>query len=493
MTSIATSSTEKPRNLVSRLSRNMERTRLKIPVISHISGKVFWIALLVVVVAGSSAGVYAAVTPATATATTSAAALQTATARTGDLILRASGTGYLVAASESSVGFTTSGKLVSLAVKLGDTVEAGQLLAELDDTAQQLALATAQQSLREMTSASAIASAQAAVAADEKALTSAQIARANLDVHNQATIANAYAAVVMAQSNLDNAKSNYESVGLPDDDPRKAQSYQALYDAQQKYDSAVYLYNAYSGHSSQATIDAADAAVALATANLSEARNYLVALTGGDVPADATGTALAQLAQAKLNIQTAQLNLDNTKLYAPISGLVMTLNAKVGDRVQGTIMTIDDLSKANIQFYMDASDWSNVKLGYAVDVSFDSLPNQTFTGTVTEVMPGLVSVQGSSMVEGTALLDNSVADIGLPVGVDAAIDVISGQALNATLVPIEALHQLPDGTYTVFVMKNGTPTLTTVEVGLQSDTFAVISSGVSVGDVVTTGIVETSK
>ena len=187
------------------------------------------------------------------------------------------------------------------------------------------------------------------------------------------------------------------------------------------------------------------------------------------------------------------MNLDNTKLYAPISGLVMTLNAKVGDTVQGTIMTIDDLSKANIQFYMDASDWSNVKLGYAVDVSFDSLPNQTFTGTVTEVMPGLVSVQGSSMVEGTALLDNSVADIGLPVGVDAAIDVISGQALNATLVPIEALHQLPDGTYTVFVMKNGTPTLTTVEVGLQSDTFAVISSGVSVGDVVTTGIVETSK
>jgi multidrug efflux pump subunit AcrA (membrane-fusion protein) len=171
----------------------------------------------------------------------------------------------------------------------------------------------------------------------------------------------------------------------------------------------------------------------------------------------------------------------------------MTLTAEVGKTASGTIMTIDDLSQANIQFYMDASDWANVKVGYEVSVSFDSLPNQTFSGKVTEVMPGLVSAQGSTMVEGMAQLDNSVADIGLPVGVDAGIDVISGQARNAVLVPVEALHALPDGSYTVFVLKNGTPTLTTVEVGLQSDTFAVITSGVAVGDVVTTGIVETSK
>ena len=240
-------------------------------------------------------------------------------------------------------------------------------------------------------------------------------------------------------------------------------------------------------------MDAAEATLALAQAKLNEDKVYLAALTGGDVPVDVTGSALAQLNQAKQNVTTAQENLDNTKLYAPISGLVMTLTAKVGNSVQGTIMTIDDLSQATIQFYMDASDWSNVKVGYAVSVSFDALPNQTFSGTVTEVMPGLVSVQGSTMVEGTAQLDNSVADIGLPVGVEAAIDVISGQARNAVLVPVEALHKLSDGSYTVFIMKNGAPTLTKVEVGLQSDTFAVITSGVSVGDVVTTGIVETSK
>ena len=95
------------------------------------------------------------------------------------------------------------------------------------------------------------------------------------------------------------------------------------------------------------------------------------------------------------------------------------------------------------------------------------------------------------MIEGLALLDKSVDEIGLPVGVEAAINVISGQADNAVLVPVEALHKLSDNSYTVFVMLNGKPTLTMVTVGLQDDSYAEIQSGLKTGDVVTTGVVET--
>jgi HlyD family secretion protein len=294
---------------------------------------------------------------------------------------------------------------------------------------------------------------------------------------------------------LDRAQAAYDKaeVGEYINNANEAQAYQALYAATQAYNTAQYYYSLYSQKPTERQVNQAQASLDLANATLTNAKNYLAALTGGEVPEDATGSSLATLRQAQRTVQIAQENLDATKLYAPISGVVMTLDAKVGDSVSGTIMTIDDLSQADIQFYMDASDWTNVKVGYVVSVSFDSLPNQTFSGKVTEVMPGLVSTQGSTMIEGIAQLDDSVADIGLPVGVDAGIDVISGQAKNAVLVPVEALHELPDGSYTVFIMKNGTPTLTVVEVGLQSDTFAEIASGVAVGDVVTTGIVETSK
>jgi multidrug efflux pump subunit AcrA (membrane-fusion protein) len=75
----------------------------------------------------------------------------------------------------------------------------------------------------------------------------------------------------------------------------------------------------------------------------------------------------------------------------------------------------------------------------------------------------------------------------------ATAEIISDQAQNALLVPVEALHEISDGTYGVFVMENGTPTFKTVEVGLMDYTYAEIKSGLNEGDVVTTGIVETSQ
>ena len=66
----------------------------------------------------------------------------------------------------------------------------------------------------------------------------------------------------------------------------------------------------------------------------------------------------------------------------------------------------------------------------------------------------------------------------------------SGEAKNALLVPLEALHKAGD-TYTVFVMENGTPTLKVVEVGIQDLLYAEIKSGLNPGDTVTTGTTET--
>ena len=223
----------------------------------------------------------------------------------------------------------------------------------------------------------------------------------------------------------------------------EAQAYQSLYSAQQAYNTAEYYYSLYSQAPTQRQLDAAQATLDLDKAELTNAQNYLAALTGGTVPADATGSNMAALRQAQLDVKTAQTNLDSATLYAPMAGTVMSLNVTDGETISAntTIMTIDDVSQATIQFYLDPSDWTNAKVGYEASVSFDALTGQTFTGKVTEIMPELVTAQGSSMVEGMALLDKSVDEIGLPVGVEASIDVISGQATNAVLVPVEALAQ----------------------------------------------------
>jgi RND family efflux transporter MFP subunit len=453
----------------------------------------------VVVVALLGAGTYAVVrTGQTSAAASTTSTLQTATARQGNLILQASGSGYLVASSEASIAFEIDGKLAELDVALGDKVEKGQLLAKLDDSNLQNKLEEAQLALAELTSPEAIANAELAVTTAQADVITAQAGVNNQQYwKNDALIQDYYAAFVIAKDNLDRAQDAYDkaNVGEYINNSGEAGLYQALYNAKQAYNTANYYYSLYSQAPTQRQVNAAQATLDLAKAKLTNAQNYVTALTGGTVTTDATGSNIAALRQAQFDVKTAQTNLDSATLYALMAGTVMTLNATVGENISGntTIMTIDDLSKATIQFYLDASDWTNAKVGYETSVSFDPLTGQTFTGKVTQIMPGLVSVQNSSMIEGTAVLDKSVDEIGLPVGVEAAIDVISGQATNAVLVPVEALHKLSDNSYTVFVMVNGKPTLTSVEVGLQDDTYAEIKSGVKAGDVVTTGVVETKK
>jgi multidrug efflux pump subunit AcrA (membrane-fusion protein) len=74
---------------------------------------------------------------------------------------------------------------------------------------------------------------------------------------------------------------------------------------------------------------------------------------------------------------------------------------------------------------------------------------------------------------------------------NAAIDVIGGRAEGVLLVPVEALRELGPGEYAVFVVVDGEPQLRSVEVGLMDLTFAEIRSGLTAGEIVTTGVVET--
>jgi len=199
---------------------------------------------------------------------------------------------------------------------------------------------------------------------------------------NQAAIQNALANLVLAQNNLAHSQKLYSQVsGDPSTDPGKANAYQNLYAAQLAYNSAEASYNLVSGKANQTLVDSDTAALALAKAKLAEDQTLVAALTGGTVPANATGSGYDALQQAKLNLQTAQENETNTTLIAPISGTVMSISNAVGETIgSGTFITIADLSKADVQIFMDPNDWSNIKVGYESDVTFDASPIKPLSG-----------------------------------------------------------------------------------------------------------------
>jgi HlyD family secretion protein len=493
---------------------------LKIAV--RIAGIVIVLAILI----GGGIYAYSQLFSQNATSSVDETPLQTARATVGDLVLYANGTGTVMPASESSFGFNTKGQVKGIYVKIGDPVKAGQVLAQLDDTDKKIDLAKAEEALNKLTSASAIATAKQAlanaqsdfltaketleylispevlyweekIAEREQTLSDTQIACQNdeSDAAKQ-KVTGAETSLKFAQDSLAYFQKVYESDYIPATftqyrtmrTPRGTRTEVVTVVDEETGEKSVLIYPPTEGE-----IGMARAEYDLAKALIAEAQTYLDVLNGAEIPEGATGANLVNYIQTKHALETAEYNLNTTKLFAPINGTVTALDMNVGDSVSGSsVITISDLDQPySFDAYLDAEDWGKVEVGYEVEVSFDIIPDKVFKGVVTGIYPTLdTTSSNSALIHITTRLDNAIP-YELPSGSAASVDVVGGRAENAVLVPVEALHEIGEDQYTLFVMENGKLRLRVVEVGLQDLTKAEIISGVNAGDIVTTGVTET--
>ena len=149
-------------------------------------------------------------------------------------------------------------------------------------------------------------------------------------------------------------------------------------------------------------------------------------------------------------------------------------------------ITISQLQQPyQLDAYIDGNDWSMAKIGNKVKVTFDLLPDETFTGTVTLAYPVLDSSSDAPLAHILVQLDNSISQ-NLPTGTAATVEVIGGEANNTMLVPTNAIHKTSDGGYAVTAIQNGKQTEQPVEIGLKGDAYVEIKSGVQAGTAVVT-------
>ena len=426
--------------------------------------------------------------------TTASNPLRTSPVRRGSISLSASGSGTLTAGKQQQLNFPTSGTVAELTVQVGDVVTQGQELAKLDKTAvlqasvdlAQQNLDSAQQALDELRQGAAanIANAQLKVASDQKALADAQSALKNKNVArcDQTTTDAYYSKYMIAQKNL---------TDLGDGGGNQDYYLKIIVPAKNLVAQAYAAYTYCAGYT-QYEIDSSHAQLSLAQTQLKQDQDTL------DILQKNQGINPTDLAQAENTVTNAQSDLDQAKLTlseatmtAPFGGTIISVAGAVGDTVgTSAFITIADLANPQIQFSVDETDMDKVAIGEQAQVTFDAIPNRTFTGKVVQINPVLQTSGGYQTLQGLIQLDLSkeTSIPTLPVGLTATVELVSAQANNVLLVPIQAVRDIGGGQNAVFVVgADGQPRLKVVQVGLMDSIFAEIKQGLSIGDVVSTG------
>jgi HlyD family secretion protein len=332
--------------------------------------------------------------------------------------LLASGT---VEAVQVSVASEVSGRVQEVLVGEGQVVEAGAVLLRMDSrlleaqrelalaggeaavAAAQLELIAAQQALDALHENAMLAAAQAelALANARNALDDAERLNTYQQKGNRATtetLDGAKAALTLAEQALDRAEAAYNRVGsLPADNPTRAAARASLEAARRQRDAAQASLNWYKGEPSDIDQATLDAKVSLAQAQLDEAqRNFEDRSPGPDLDLLAQATArltLAQAqlaaarAQAKVNAETLDLQLDKLQVRAPLGGVVLARSIEPGEvLVAGAqALSIGQLDHLTITVYLPEDRYGQIDLGDHVQVSVDAFPEAAFDAVVTRI------------------------------------------------------------------------------------------------------------
>lgn len=425
---------------------------------------------------------------------------ETTAVERGKLVLEASGSGSLVAKDSRDLTFAADGTLETLNVQVGDSVKAGETLAQLADLetfeiavqTAEINLKTAQKDLQAVLSSGDAALAQA-LADQSQAEADYAAALAGLRVKGAGRCASAvtqsywqtyFSAVKEAQfweNELENPNTGYGHEFL----------IEHLRPIQQRRDTAYINWKYCEGYTDE-EVTASEAALKLAEAKRDQARAaYQALLAEQGVDRDQVALAQAAVQDAQAQLANAKAEREGASIIAPIDGTVMTVNASENARVNAgaVILTISDLSQTIFKVEMDETDLANFYVGCSAAVIFDSISTRVYTGMVTEVSPVLSTSFGYSTIEGTITLDTAEMNPTkhLPINLTGAVDITCDAADDVLLVPVTSLVTEADGSYAVLVLNaSGQVETRTIEIGRRAALQVEVLSGLAEGEQVVT-------
>lgn len=200
------------------------------------------------------------------------------------------------------------------------------------------------------------------------------------------------------------------------------------------------------------------------------------------------------ISQDQASLSSAWLSYQQVSsvVTAPQAGIIsdititpgMQIAANTPATVPSTIASIKVPGNPVVSVTLSELDATKIKAGQKATVTFDALPNQTFTGKVLGVnTTGSIS-SGVTTYPATIMLD--MPNDAIFPNMSATANIITDIRQNVLLVPLSAVQTIGGQSLVQILQKNGQPTMVPVTIGESSDSQTEIVSGVSEGQAVVT-------
>ena len=448
-----------------------------------------WItAVIVVAVVGAAGlGAYSLWRRASAArAELDAPAGETATVREDTLQVTVNANGSLSPAGEVTLAFAGGGRVVEVLVEEGDVVQAGDVLARLDDTSAQEAIVDAEFQVRQ---------AEISLALDQVEA-DAGIAKADLE---------------SAKLDLERAIAQTTTTGdqLTSSQVRLKQANESLAEAQEDYDNAWDPARDWEADvpwlkprldndremteknlaAAQDELRLSRANYNLAVADISDApvRDAEIKVINADIALENEPLQLQQLGvsleQAQVKLDSARRALDDLTLIAPTDGTVTSLDIQAGEMVGANqaAVVLSDLARLVVEINLDETDVALVQVGQASIVTLDAFPGVEIAGEVSTIAPTAQTQSGVVLYPVRVTLEGT--ELPIRSGMTAGVDIVMVSRENALIIPLRAIQSEGGKSYVWRQTPNGLER-TEVTLGVMTDTEIEITDGLASGDVV---------
>jgi len=413
-----------------------------------------------------------------------------------DLTVRITASGSVVPIESVNLSPKTAGRLVELSVEQGDPVQQRQVIAKMDDAEIQAQLIQARARLAQTTAQ--LAEARAGTRPEEIAQARARLAQAAAQLAEARAgtrpeeIAQARAQVEAAQAQVDLvskrvdryqylANQGAESRDRLDEtltDDRRARA--SLREAQRK------LQQLQRGTRSEE--------ITRIEAEVAEARQAFTQSQNGSRP-EAIAQAEAEVAAARGEVKAAEVQLADTVIRAPFSGIVTQKYATEGAFVTPTTSASSTTSATSTSVVAIAkglevlaevpeTDIGQIKLGQSVEIVADAYPDQVFQGRVRLVAPEAVVEQNVTSFQVRVNIETGKNQ--LKSGMNADVTFLGNKLDNALVIPTVAIATQKGQTGVFVPDRQGEPQFRPVTIGPTLQNQTQVLAGLKAGEQVFT-------